>query len=250
MARTKISLRLEREAQEAEASGAGGGEDEGDAGSGEDGGVIEEEDPAWKGAHVGSSDSEADGGAAQRSGGGGGGGGSGEGQDQGEAVDIKMGDGDEGEQGRAKEGEQARELGDVVTPRNFKRAAPEIELSKAVSKKQKNALPSDIEGIGGPPPTRKELVACVQDHVDNEEAVDSLREAISALANVQNLLHKLLDTQSGTGEKLAKQGQQQQQQHATEDKAPPTGYHFSTVAARPETVELAGGKGSTTLSAG
>ena len=149
-----------------------------------------------------------DGGAAQRSEGGGGGGASGEGQDEGGAVDIEMGDGDGGGGGRANEGGQERDLGDVLTPRNSKRATPEIELSKAVSKKQKNALPSDIEGIGGPPPTRKELVACVQDHVDNEEAVDSLREAISNLVNTQNLLHKLLDTKSETEGQLARNGGQ------------------------------------------
>jgi hypothetical protein len=172
MARTKISVRLEREAREAEASRAAGGEDEGDAGS-------EEDAPVRNEAHVADSDREVDMGAAQRSEGGGGGGGSGEGQDEAEAVDIEMGDGDEGEEGRTEEGEHARELDDVITPRKSKRVATEIELSKAVSQKQKNALTSDIKGIEGPLPTRKELVARVQDHADNEEAVDKLQKAIS-----------------------------------------------------------------------
>lgn len=207
MACTKISARLEREAREAEASRAGGGEDEGDAESGQEGvGGSAEEDTVRMEAREGRSDGEADGGADQRSEGRGGGGGSGEGQDEGGAVDIGMGDGDEGREGRAKEGEHARALGDVVTPRNSKRAAPEIELSKAVSKKQKDALPSDI--MGGLPRFSQERVASVKNHVDNEEAVGSLREAISDLVNAQNLHRKLLDTKSGTEEKVAKDGGQ------------------------------------------
>jgi len=204
---TKISARLEREAREVEASGAGGGEDEGDAESGQEGvRGSEEQAPVRKEAREGKSDREANGGAEKRSEGGGGGGGSGEGQDEGGAVDIEMGDGDEGGECRQKEGGQARALGDVVTPCNSKRAAPEIELSKAVSKKQKNALPSDI--MGGLPRFREVLAVCVQDHVDNAEAVDSLREAISVLVDAQNLHHKLLDTKSGTEEKFAKDGGQ------------------------------------------
>ena len=96
--------------------------------------------------------------------------------------------------------------------------------------------------------TRKEFVACVQDHVDNKAAVDSLRGAISDHVTVRNLLHKLIDTKSGTEEKLAKQGGQGQQE--TKGKAPSTGGHLSTAAARLKTVALAGGKDSTTLSAG
>ena len=146
------------------------------------------------------------------------------------------------------EGGQTREQGDVVTPRKSKRAAPEIELSKAVSKKQKNALHSDTEGIEGLPPTREELVACMQDHVKNLKTVDSLREAIFDLVSVHNVIHKLLDTKSGTEDKLVKQVGQGQQE--TKGKAPSTGCHFSTAPARPKTVVLAGDQDSTTLSAG
>jgi hypothetical protein len=207
MAHTKISTRPEREAREANSSRAGGGQDEGDAGSVEEGdGGSDEEAPLQQEVREGSSDVEEDGGAKKRSEGGDGGRGSGEGQDEAGAVDIEMGDGDEGEEGPGKEGGLARALSDDLTPRNFKRAAPEIELSKAVSKKQKNALPSEI--TGGLPRFREELVACVQDRVDNEEVVDSQREAIPDLVNAQNLHHKLLDTKSGTEEKLAKNGEQ------------------------------------------
>ena len=207
MESTAISARPVCEAREAKASRASGGQDEGDARSVEEGGGrSDEEAPVWKETREGSSDSEEDGGARKRSEGGDGGGRSGEEQDEGGAVDIEMDDRNEGVEGRAKERGRARALSDVVTPRNLKRAAPEIELSMAVSKKQNNALPSDI--MGGLPQFREELVACVQDHVDNEEAGDSLREAISGLVNAQNLHHKLLDTNSGTEEKLAKNGGQ------------------------------------------
>ena len=64
MARTKISVRLEREAREAEASRAGGGQDEGDAGSVEErGGGSDEEAPVRKEVLTGSSDNGADGGS-------------------------------------------------------------------------------------------------------------------------------------------------------------------------------------------
>ena len=208
MAGTEISARDEREAREAESSRAGGGEDEGDAGRRQGGGGgSEEKAPVRQEAREGSSVSEADGGAEQRSGMGGGEGGSGEGHEEGAAVDIEMGDGDLGREGRVKEGEQACALGDVVTPRNSKRAAPEIELSQAVSKKERNAWPSNI--MGGLPEFSKELVGCVQDQVDSAEAVDRLREAITGLVNARNVLHhKLLDIKSGTKEKLAKDGGQ------------------------------------------
>ena len=178
MARTKVSARLEREAREAEASRAGGGEDEGGAGSGEKGGGCDEDHPVQKEACEGISDRDEDEGAEKRSEWGDDGRRSGEGQGEGGAVDIEMGDGDEGEECCTEEGRQARELDDVITPRKSKRAAPAIELSKDVSTKQKNALTSDIEGIEGPPPTKEIFEARVQDHVDNEEAVAKLRETI------------------------------------------------------------------------
>ena len=203
MASTAISARPEREAREANASRASGGQDEDDARSVEEGsGWSDEEVPFWKQEREGSSDSEEDGGEEKRSEGGDGGRGSGGGQDEGGVGDIKMNDRDGGGEGRATEGGRARALSDVVTPRNSKRAAPEIELSKAVSKKQKNAV------MGGLPRFSEELVACVQVYVDAEEAGDSLREAISGHVNAQNLPHKLLHTKSGTEEKLAKNGGQ------------------------------------------
>lgn len=124
-----------------------------------------------------------------------------------------MGDGDEGGEGRAEEGEQARaptlsdKGGVVITQRIYKRAAPEIELPRAVNKKQKQALIFDIEGIEGPLPTRKEFLALVQDHVDTEEEGFSLREAISDLVTVRDILSTLLN-RSGTEEKLTKKGGQ------------------------------------------